>query len=63
MTNKETFEKLVAENKDSLTPKFILSCIELAKLEMREGRITVENYYATKKALLETLETANQYVH
>jgi hypothetical protein len=37
MTNKEQYEKLIAENKDQITPEFILACIEDAKQRVRAG--------------------------
>lgn len=63
MTNKETYEKLVAENKDSITPQFILACIEDAKQRVRDGSLSVEKFYQTKQILLETLEPANEWTH
>jgi hypothetical protein len=63
MTNKEQYEKLVAENKNKITPEFILACIEDARQRVKTGELTVEKFYQTKKILIETLEPANEWTH
>lgn len=63
MTNKEQYEKLIAENKDQITPEFILACIEDAKQRVRAGTLTVKNFYQTKQILLACLEPANEWTH
>ena len=46
------FEKILENEGVEMTPKNCLRCIELAKIEMKEGRFSVESFFKTKEILI-----------